>query len=496
MKKRGVILIAGVILLCLLLGMYFLIKNRNSQNAEETVQQEAEKSSLISLENINRISFMIEGEDIGWTKQEDTWRLDKDGDFPADTVKIDYILSSLSAMTEERTLENIKNLKDYGLEEPVNIIEIQNEEGQSERISVGNKNPSTGDTYLYLNDERTIVYTVENDIDSLLEGSLLDYAVGEEMPSIISSTIKKVEVKKKENSYILESDGNSSTGWSVADENGSRKTADSSAAGNLQSAAAVLSFRNYYSYNCMDWSAYGLDNPKMVVAVDYTETDTGKSNLDANTSAAEGDGGEAEDTDQEKTTSEVSRTMILYVGNLADDGYYYVRLGDSQEVHGISQSSIDVLLNGKAFDYWNLAVDYLAIADLDCLNVTYENHRYQLKRVVEKDGEGKTETTYYVNDKEVDGDLFLKFYRTAAAMTCQSRLEKYRSAGEDPELILEYKGTGRENVTVTYIPRDSSFYTVVDQDENSGLVNKMNVKELIENLVDLLNDYIEDENEK
>src|SRR5574344_162345 len=145
MKKRGVILIGGVILLCLLLGVYFLIKNRNSQQTEETIQQEEKKISLISLENVSRISFMIEGEITGWTKQEDIWSLDKDGDFQTDTEKIDSIISTLSAMTEERTLENIKNLKDYGLEEPVNLIEIQNEEGQSERISVGNKNPSTGD---------------------------------------------------------------------------------------------------------------------------------------------------------------------------------------------------------------------------------------------------------------------------------------------------------------------------------------------------------------
>lgn len=489
MKKRGVILIEGVILLCLLLGAYFLIKNRNSQNAEQTVQQEEKKTSLISLENISHISFWIEGETIGWTKREDIWHLDKDDDFPADTEKIDTIISTLSAMSEERTLENINNLKDYGLEEPANLIEVQNEEGQSERISVGNKNPSTGDTYLYLNDEKNTVYTVENDINSLLEGSLFDYAVGEEMPSIVSSTIKKIEVKKKENSYILESDGNSSTGWTVFDQNGSRKTADSSAAGNLQSAAAGLSFRTYYSYHCVDWGAYGLDNPKMVVTVDYTESETKKSNIDTNTGVTEGDSNGTEDADEEKATSEVSRTMILYVGNLADDGYYYVRLGDSQEVHGISQSSIDVLMNGKAFDYWNLDVDYLPIADLDCLNITYENMRYQLKRVVEEDEEGTIETTYYVNDKEVDGDLFLQFYRNAASMTCQSRLEKYRSTGEEPELVLEYKGTGYEEVTVSYIPRDASFYTVADQDGNSGLVNKMNVKELIEKLVNLLNDY-------
>ena len=103
--------------------------------------------------------------------------------------------------------------------------------------------------------------------------------------------------------------------------------------------------------------------------------------------------------------------------------------------------------------------------------------------------EGTIETTYYVNDKEVDGDLFLQFYRSATSMTCQSRLEKYSSEGEEPQLVLEYKGTGRENVTVT------SFYTVADQDGNSGLVNKMNVKELIENLVNLLNDYSEEEKE-
>ena len=39
MKKRGVILIAGVILLSLLLGVYFVIKNKSSRETEETMQQ-------------------------------------------------------------------------------------------------------------------------------------------------------------------------------------------------------------------------------------------------------------------------------------------------------------------------------------------------------------------------------------------------------------------------------------------------------------------------
>ena len=67
MKKTGVILIAGVILLSLLLGVYFVIKNKSSRETEETMQQTEESSTLISLEDVKHISFEVAGEHMGWT---------------------------------------------------------------------------------------------------------------------------------------------------------------------------------------------------------------------------------------------------------------------------------------------------------------------------------------------------------------------------------------------------------------------------------------------
>ena len=149
----------------------------------------------------------------------------------------------------------------------------------------------------------------------------------------------------------------------------------------------------------------------------------------------------------------------------------------------------------------------MTISDLDHLDVTYQGTTYTLKRVVTEEKvekgeskdtdadadadsedadeeETKTVTTYYVNDQEADSDNFTAFYRAAAAMVCQSRLEE-NTTKDDAELTLSYHGTDGSKITISYTPRDSSFYVMEDQDGNCGLVNKMNVKDLIDTFLTL-----------
>lgn len=139
------------------------------------------------------------------------------------------------------------------------------------------------------------------------------------------------------------------------------------------------------------------------------------------------------------------------------------------------------------------------ISDLDYLEVVYDGKTYELKRVVEEvvtaveneDGETtqetETTTTYFVNDVEVDSTTFMEFYRSAAGVECQKRLEETQKV-KNPELVLRYYGTDGDFVQISYGERDSSFYNVTDQDGNSGMVNKMTVKELINQLIDLVDE--------
>lgn len=519
MKKRGLFIAGGAVLLCLLLGVYVLLKKNGTEEAA-AVEEEDENEEIVSIsgDEIANLTFELDGSEVTWVKEEDGWYLSGDKEFPVDESKMTTLISSISSISAERTLEDVSNLKDYGLENPVNVIKVEKTDESTETIYVGSKNPSTGDTYICLNDKQDTVYTVGSDLGGTFSGGIYDFAVSEEYPSITGATITRIKADKKDNSYTLESNEDSSTGWYITDGKKNTKEADSTNAGTLQSTVAGLSYSGYYEYDCQDWAAYGLDKPKMEFTVDYTEQveiqedeseDQEESGTDENEDTSDEAGSETDGTDSESDSGEdeptmetVEKSMVLYVGSLSEDGNYYVRLGDSSQVHGMSQSSIDSLMNGKAFDYWKLSIESIAISDLDHLDVTYDGDTHTLKRVVTEESDGteddkeetsdesentETVTTYYVDDKEADSQTFMNFYRGALSMVCQSRLEEYKDQNE-PEIMLEYYGTDGSKVTIEYISRDSNFYTVTDQDGNYGLVNKMNVKDLISQWIELMNE--------
>lgn len=557
MKKRGLTIAGGVVLLCLLLGVYILLKNKETEEAA-VVEEEDEAEEIVSIpeDEIANLTFDMDDGEVTWVNEEDGWYLEEDENFPVDESKMSTLISSISSITPERTLDEVTNLKDYGLEEPVNVIKVEKTDESVETIYVGNKNPSTGDTYIYLNDEKETVYTIASDLGSKFSGDIYDFAVGEDYPSIVSSNITRISVDKEDNSYSLENDADSSTNYTVTDGEGNAKEADASSAGTLQSSTAALSFNGYYEYNCEDWEAYGLDDPKMKLTINYTEEEAVETDESDESDETE-DVSENSDGDEEAVKQTVEKTLVLYVGSLnEEDNNYYVRLGDSQEVHGIAQSAISTLMNGKAFDYWKLSIEYIAISDLDHLDVTYNGETHTLKRVVtvedeeeeedeenaasadstaentddtsdgstaeaaddtsgndtaeaadstsssdaddtsddaadetadETDSAAATTTVYYVDDEEADSQTFMNFYRGALEMVCQSRLEAYEEQNE-PELVLEYYGTDGSKVTIEYISRDSNFYTVTDTDGNYGLVNKMNVKDLVSLWIKLMNE--------
>ncbi|HIS27517.1 MAG TPA: DUF4340 domain-containing protein [Candidatus Pullilachnospira intestinigallinarum] len=515
-KKRGLKIAGAILLLAVLIAVYLLLKNHNAQTEQEASSQEEESVEIAAVpaEDISRLTFEISGEDVSWVQKEDGWSLESDSNFPVDQDQMDHLTDQLASVKADRTLENVENLEEYGLNIPSNVIQVEETDGSSLTITIGNQNASTGDCYIYLNDDTKTVYTVPSALQTVFSGGLYNFAEGEDYPGITSSTISRVSVEKKENSYTLQTDDSSSTGWEVTGQKGDEKEADATEAGTLQSTIAGLSFDNYYEYNCQDLSLYGLDQPQAVITVDYTEqqeaedTDTTE---DAETDDADTSGEDAGETsdDTEAETVTVDKEMKLLVGNSADDGNYYVMIDGSPEVHGISQDSLDSLLQGRAFDYWKMSVSNMSISDLDYLEVTYEDETHVLKRVVteepaedadsdsedassdadsgedSEEQETKTVTTYYVDDQEVESQDFTSFYSAANSMTYQERLEKNDADG-DEEFVLTYYDTAGNQIRVAYIPRDENFYVAADNDGNYGLVNKMTVTDLENQFAELL----------
>lgn len=525
-KKRGLKIAGAVILLAVLLAVYLLLKNHNAQAEQDaqTEEEEGEEIVAIPAEDISCLTFEISGDNVSWVQGDDGWSLESDSNFPVDQDKMSNLTDQLQSVTASRTLNDVENLEEYGLNVPSNIIQVEETDGSSLTITIGDQNASTGDCYIYLNDDTKTVYTVPSALQTVFSGGLYNFAEGEEYPEITSSTITRISVEKDENSYTLSTTDSFSTGWQVTGQEGGTKEADQTEAGTLQSTVSGFSFDNYYEYNCQDLSQYGLDQPQAVITVDYTEqqeaeegndsSDDDQSN-DQDTSSADTD---SEDTsDQEETeTITVDKQMKLLVGNLADDGNYYVMLDGSTEVHGISQDSLDSILQGRDFDYWKMSVSNISISDLDYLEVTYNGETHELKRVVteepvetedsdsedssdtdsseesSEEQETETVTTYYVDDQEVDSQDFTSFYSAANSMTYQERLETNDTEGTE-EFVLTYHDTAGNQIRVAYTPRDENFFVASDNDGNYGLVNKMTVNNLEDQFAELLETAQKDE---
>lgn len=495
-KRRWIWMVTGFLLLCCLGILYIFLKQKNESAEDSTGEEETENEVILSLseDKVQELSFLAEGEKVTWIKEEDGWKYAEDEAFPVKETSITSLITSISSLTSVRTLENMENPEEYGLDNPQNEITVTDTEGAETSITVGSKNSSTGSTYISLNGDNTTVYTVDKDLGSTFSGGLYTYAEGEEFPAITASYITSVDVEKDDDSYKIEDSVKSSTGWTVEDEKGKKTEADSSLVSEIQSSLAALSYAGFYEYHCQDWSKYGLDDPDMTITVNYNEEVEVEAESDEEDSEEES----SEDSEEPETITKLEqRTMTIQVGKRNDSNIYYVRVNDSNEVRGIAQTALDTFLNGKAFDYWSLAVSYMSTTDLDHLDVTYGGATYTLKKAsveetkttTNEDGEEEettsTVTKYYVNDTEVETLPFTDFYSAAAAMTCQSRLQEYKEEGE-AELVLHYYNTDGEELKVAYIERDANFYTVTDSNGNYGLVNKMNVKELIEKFTDLV----------
>ncbi len=143
------------------------------------------------MDNIESISFTISGENEVFTKNEDAWTLESDANFPVKADQMTVLTDALASVTSNRMLEHVDDLSEYGLDNPENIIQIKMKDDKNVKIAVGSSNESTGDCYVYLNDDKNTVYTTDSDLSTVFAGSLMNYAAGEDYPTIVGSDIKK-----------------------------------------------------------------------------------------------------------------------------------------------------------------------------------------------------------------------------------------------------------------------------------------------------------------
>ena len=453
MKKKSVNLITAVGVLVVLSGAYVGVKTYVAkQDAKEAEADEEESQEIISIasDDVKSVKFVIDKKEVTFEKDGDSWVKSDETAFPVDQDKMDTLISSLSSVKAERTLEDVEDASEYELDQPENTITVTMEDGSETVIRVGMENDSTSQEYIDLDKDSSTVYVVSNSTFQSFEGTLYDFAESGTFPTVDSSTISKVSVDGKDSSYSIEKDENNF--WNIT-ENGDTEKADSAKATSLTSAVSSMAYASFVNYDCSDeeLSQYGLDKPYAEITVDYqeevekdstdeeneaengsedateasedasqdeenaadseestaddtAENDDAESASDTDTDEAAADSeGDAEETvdeadadsEEEAETEIVDRKLVIQVGDESSDGGRYVRVNDSNEIYTISEDTLDTFLGKTAADFWDLTVSYLSVNNLETLNVNYKGDEYTVnvsRETSSEDEESSDET--------------------------------------------------------------------------------------------------------
>jgi len=234
------------------------------------VEQETKKKTLFEFkaDDATEVSLVYADREIVLKKSGDDWRLVKPLDVAADSTTAKNLVSAIAECEVKKELTDAStNLAQYGLDAPLVKVTVKLKDKELPTVLVGKNSPVGFSTYIEKVDDKKILLTssafrsgMDKSVKDLRDKTILTFADGD---------VQKVALLGENNAITLvQKDGN----WTV-DPPGPY-AAD---------AATVRSFLSTLrSMRAVDFpdapsdpSAYGLDNPRLTVAL-YV----GKDNLE------------------------------------------------------------------------------------------------------------------------------------------------------------------------------------------------------------------------
>lgn len=147
-----------LIVLIVLGGVVFWVNQQGGAAADTDATPTP--APLTSLTTSGVMSIKVEEGDKSITieQQDDGWVIAGDSPEPAGANKVTRALSNLTGLKPTKTLSDIQNVADFGLEEPAWIITLAPKEGDAIVFQVGDENPRgtaryvqiAGDSAIYL----------------------------------------------------------------------------------------------------------------------------------------------------------------------------------------------------------------------------------------------------------------------------------------------------------------------------------------------------------
>ena len=276
--KRLLILLAVVVLFGV--GAYLLNLNTKQQEAAKDAAKESAKTVLVnaSADTAAKLAFTHGDETVQLAKKDGQWVYEPRESFELNTSKVEDMLTDLKNVESVRTVSDTNDAnKDYGLDAPAVVITVTADDGTAQKISIGDKNATTGNYYAAVEGKQG-VYTVSADLFNAFDVTLMQLLTDEAFPTIAEDAVTGVDWADNTESKTLvyKENGDASAyssdfHWFAQQADGTLATLNDDAVSALLSAATGITYEGVAADTKDDLATYELDHPVLTVTLHYTE---------------------------------------------------------------------------------------------------------------------------------------------------------------------------------------------------------------------------------
>lgn len=316
-----------VVLICAAWGVTMV-------SAETETEEAAEPVMSFETGSVTELSWQYEDTAFRFLKDENGWQYPADETFPVSTTAMEGLLTALGALYPQKTITDVTDLGEYGLDAPACTIDVQGDEAYNIRIG----GESAMGSYRYLTLDGNTVYMVDDDILSDFQVELYAMLRQESLP--VLNNVSEITVERKDGTIHLCYENEE---WHSVDH-GEETLLDSSLVDGFIDDISTLfwSYTVTHSATEKQLKEYGLQKPVAVLTVEYAEKTQKPTDL------TDTDGNAIMETVTEE------KTFVLELGNATEEGVY-ARLQGSNMVYEIYES--------YSYEIMNIEVDDLLPAE-------------------------------------------------------------------------------------------------------------------------------------
>ena len=487
-KKRNAITIVSLLLaLAALIGVYVWFGNYKTASDNAEVTDSTIDLVAVDTTQISSLHYVKDDADLTLVRKEGAWISEEDPERPMNQDYVQKMEDAIADIKAERIImEKPDNLADYGLKEPTAYLQATMADGTAVTVQIGAVAGDNDGYYGLVNDDG-IVYLLPSDTGVALKYNDTQMTAVAKDPSITAANINHISIENRDGEDYelkntddnkLDNSGSNLYSWEILKPYGEGYTADSTKITDVQSNYTSFSYQSCVDYKGEELSKYGLEDPVAIIALKYTVERTEK------LEKAETDPDTGEEI-TEKTYQDPYEYKV-YVGNLDEEGNYYVRVDGSNSVYTIAADTIDKMIKIDVFSLMNPYVLIPAIDNVDQIVMkcgeTTDTMDIKYTTSTNDNGEDESVATYYYNDKKVDETAFKSLYQSMVSITYDNEItQDVKEESVTPYMTISYHivGDNEQTVTASFLPYNDSFYIIKKADGAHFFADKRAVDSMV-----------------